>query len=243
MATNNSPMGTGGKNVIITGASRGLGKAIAEIFAVNGHNLYLSALHEVGLYKAMEEMLNKYPVTIKAKPFDLSKKEQAQAFGDWCLKNCAPDILVNNAGSFTGANVTDEEDGAIEEMIETNLYSAYHLTRVIVRSMIERKTGHIFNMSSIAALKAYPGGGSYSISKFALDGFSINLREELKQHNIKVTTVFPGAAYTDSWSSSGIHKERFMESDDIAKMVYAASQLSAQACVEEIILRPQLGDI
>jgi short-subunit dehydrogenase len=243
MGTNNSTPVDGGKNVIITGASRGLGKAIAEIFAENGHNLYLTSLHEARLYSAMEEMLNKYPVTIKAKPYDLSKKEQVLAFGEWCLKNCFPDILVNNAGSFTGANVHDEKEGALEEMIETNLYSAYHLTRVIVRAMIEKKTGHIFNMSSIAGLKAYPGGGSYSISKFALHGFSINLREELKPFNIKVTTVFPGAAYTDSWAASGIDKKRFMESEDIAKMIYAASQLSAQACVEEIILRPQLGDI
>ena len=109
--------------------------------------------------------------------------------------------------------------------------------------MIEKKSGHIFNMSSIAGLKAYPNGGSYSISKFALRGFSINLRDELKRYNIKVTTVFPGAAYTDSWAASGLERKRFMEASDIAKIVYAASQLSAQACVEEIILRPQWGDI
>ena len=239
----NNPSGDGKKNVIITGASRGLGKAIAEIFAENGHNLYLTSMNEGRLHQAVEEILSKYPVTIKAKPYDLSKKEQVQALGEWCLKNCSPDVLVNNAGSFAGANVHDEEDGAVEEMIETNLYSAYHLTRVIVRSMIERKTGHIFNISSIAGLKAYPGGGSYSISKFALHGFSINLREELKPYNIKVTTVFPGATYTDSWAASGIDKKRFMEAEDIAKMVYAAARLSPQACVEEIILRPQLGDI
>lgn len=231
-------------DVVITGASRGLGKAMAEIFAGHGYNLFLTSLHETRLYKTMEELLNKYPqVTIKAKPFDLSKKEQAQAFGQWCLKNCSPEILLNNAGSFTGANVHDEEDGAIEEMIETNLYSAYHLTRVIVPAMIAKRSGHIFNISSIAGLKAYPGGGSYSISKFALRGFSVNLRDELKSYNIKVTTVFPGAAYTDSWASTGIEKKRFMEASDIAAMIFAASQLSPQACVEDIILRPQLGDI
>jgi len=231
-------------NIIITGASRGLGRAIAEIFAEGGYDLYITAMNEVRLHKAVEELMNKYPgIIVRAKPYDLSKKEQAQAFGQWCLKNCSPDILVNNAGSFAGSNVHNEEEGALEEMIETNLYSAYHLTRIIVPAMIEKKSGHIFNMSSIAGLKAYPRGGSYSISKFALRGFSVNLREELKSHNIKVTTVFPGAAYTDSWASSGIDEKRFMESADIAKMIYAASRLSPQACVEEIILRPQLGDI
>ncbi|MDP4265263.1 MAG: SDR family oxidoreductase [Bacteroidota bacterium] len=232
-------------NVIITGASRGLGKAIAEIFAANGYNLYLVSLSEKKLYTATEELMTRFPaITIKAKPFDLSKKQQAKDFGAWVLNFGVPvDILVNNAGSFTGANVHDEEEGALEEMIETNLYSAYHLTRVLIPGMIRQKSGHIFNMSSIAGLKAYPGGGSYSISKFALHGFSINLREELKPHNIKVTTVFPGAAYTDSWASSGIKKERFMEAQDIAKMIFAASQLSPGACVEDIILRPQLGDL
>ena len=231
-------------NIIITGASRGLGKAIAEIFAANGYNLYLTSITETRLYKTLEELLNKYPsVAIKAKPFDLSKKSHAQEFGKWCLQNCSPDILVNNAGSFTGANVHDEKEGALEEMIETNLYSAYHLSRIIVPEMIRKKSGHIFNMSSIAGLKAYPGGGSYSISKYALHGFSVNLREELKPHNIKVTTVFPGAAYTDSWAATGIDKKRFMEAEDIAKIVFAASQLSPQACVEDIVLRPQLGDI
>jgi short-subunit dehydrogenase len=231
-------------NVIITGASRGLGNAFAQIFAENGNDLFLTSMNESRLNKAVNELTNKYSaITIKAKPFDLSKKEQTLAFGEWCMKNCSPDILINNAGSFAGSDVHNEEDGALEEMIETNLYSAYHLTRAIVPTMIEKKSGHIFNISSIAGLKAYPGGGSYSISKFALRGFSINLREELKSYNIKVTTVFPGAAYTDSWAASGLERKRFMEADDIAKMVYAASQISSQACVEDIILRPQLGDI
>jgi short-subunit dehydrogenase len=245
MESNNALSGDGGLNVIITGASRGLGKAMAEIFAANGHNLYITSRSETKLYKATEELMTRFPaVTIKAKPFDLSKKQEAKDFGKWILNFETPiDILINNAGSFAGANVHDEEEGALEEMIETNLYSAYHLTRVLVPKMIQQKSGHIFNISSIAGLKAYPGGGSYSVSKFALHGFSVNLREELKQHNIKVTTVFPGAAYTDSWAATGIKKERFMEADDIAKMIFAASQLSPQACVEDIILRPQLGDI
>jgi short-subunit dehydrogenase len=232
-------------NVIITGASRGLGKAIADIFAANGCNLYLTSLSERKLYDAVEELMTRFPgIVIKAKPFDLSKKQQSKDFGNWVLGFEVPvDVLINNAGSFAGRNIHDEEEGALEEMIETNLYSVYHLTRALLPVMIRQKSGHIFNMSSIAGLKAYPGGGSYSISKFALHGFSVNLREELKPHNIKVTTVFPGAAYTDSWASTGIAKERFMEAADIAKMIFAASQLSPSACVEDIILRPQLGDI
>ena len=232
-------------NVIITGASRGIGKATAEIFAANGHDLYLSSRNEVALYKTMEELVTKYPtVTIKARPFDLSKKESAITFGKWILSSgFLIDVLFNNAGSFEPGSVHEEAGGALEKQIETNLYSAYHLTRTILPKMMQQKKGHIFNMCSVASIKAYSNGGSYSISKTALYSFSKNLREEMKPYNIKVTTIIAGAAYTDSWAESGIDKKRFMEAGDIAKMIYAASQLSPQACVEEILMRPQLGDI
>jgi len=232
-------------NVIITGASRGLGNAMAEKFAANGHNLFLCSKNEVLLYKAMETLTTKYPnITIKAKPFDLSDKKQAESFGYWILDfGFSPDILINNAGQFLPGSIFNEEEDVLEKMIAVNLYSAYHLTRVLLPSMMKQKSGHIFNICSIASLQAYSNGGSYSISKFALAGFSKNLREEMKPHGIKVTAVYPGAAYTDSWAESGIDKNRLMEAGDIADMVFAASQLSPQACVEDIILRPQLGDI
>lgn len=232
-------------NVVITGASRGLGKAIAHIFAQNGHNLYLASRGEVALYKAVEELMTAYPtISIKAKAFDLAEKTQAQAFGEWMMSFRVPvDVLVNNAGLFDPGSVYNEPDGTLEHMMAVNLYSAYHVTRALIDHMIQQKSGHIFNMCSIASLKAYPNGGAYSISKYALAGFSTNLREEMKPFNIKVTAVYPGAAYTDSWEGSGVDRKRIMEADDIAKMIYAASQLSPQACVEEITLRPQLGDL
>jgi short-subunit dehydrogenase len=231
-------------NVIITGASKGLGKAIAEKFAETGNNLFVCSRNEVELYKMMQEILTKYPqCTIKAKPVDLSVKEEVKSFGNWCLQFGAPDILINNAGQFIPGSVYNEEEGALEKMIEMNLFGAYHLTRLLLPKMMEAKRGHIFNMCSVASIKAYTNGGAYSISKFALLGFSKNLREEMKPYNIKVTSIIPGAAYTESWASSGIEEKRFMQAKDIAEMVYAASQLSPQACVEEILLRPQLGDI
>jgi short-subunit dehydrogenase len=231
-------------NVVVTGASRGIGKAIAEIFAANGHHLFLSGRNEVQLYKTLEELNTKYPaVSIKAKAFDLSIKEQAKGFGAWCLGLCVPDILINNAGGFEPGSIYNERDGLLEDQMAINLYSAYHLTRTLLPEMMKRKSGHIFNMCSIAALKAYPNGGSYSISKYAMHGFSKNLREELKAYNIKVTTVFPGAVLTDSWGDFDNSSDRIMVADDIAKMIYTASRLSPGACVEEIVIRPQLGDL
>jgi short-subunit dehydrogenase len=236
-------------NIVITGASKGIGKAIAEIFAANGHNLFLCSRGEVALYKTVEELMTKYPaVTIKAKPFDLSKKEEAIAFGNWCLSFAVPDILVNNAGFFEPGSVHNEPDGLLENQIATNLFSAYHVTRTVLTKMMERysSTGagsHIFNICSIASLHAYANGGAYSISKFAMYGFSKNLREEMKPHGIKVTSIHPGAVLSDSWGNYDNSSKRIMEADDIAKMIFAASQLSVQACVEDIIIRPQLGDL
>src|SRR4030095_6187202 len=153
------------------------------------------------------------------------------------------DVLVNNAGNFLPGSVHNEPEGTLENMIAVNLYSAYHLTRLILPQMMRNKKGHIFNLCSIASLKAYANGGAYSISKFALLGFTKNLREELKEYNIKVTAILPGAAYTDSWAASGVNPQRLMEASDIAELVYASAHLSPQACVEELIIRPQLGDL
>lgn len=231
-------------NIIITGASRGLGKAFAEIFAANNHTLLLCSRNINQLSKTANDLKLKYPkANIQFKNFDISKKNEAVNFGKWCLQFGVPNIVINNAGQFVPGSVYNETDGILEKMIEINLYSAYHFTRTILPEMINTKQGHIFNICSIASLKAYNNGGSYSISKYALMGFSKNLREELKPFNIKVTTVYPGAVYTDSWANTGVNENRIMEVNDIAKMVYNATLLSPQACVEDIILRPILGDL
>ena len=230
--------------ILITGASRGIGRAIAGVFAANNYDLLISSRNEVALYKAMEELQTRYPsVSIKAKAFDLSEKEQSKELGHWCLKYAVPDILVNNAGLFQPGSVHNEPEGILESQLATNVYSAYHLTRSLLPQMMERRSGHIINMCSIASLSAYHNGGSYSISKYALHGFSKNLREEMKPYNIKVTAVHPGAVFTDSWEGFDNSSKRIMEAEDIAKMVFACTQLSPAACVEDLVIRPQLGDL
>jgi short-subunit dehydrogenase len=128
-------------------------------------------------------------------------------------------------------------------MINANLYSAYNTTRGIVPGMKKKRSGHIFNICSIASIKAYDNGGSYAISKFAMLGFSKCLREELKEFGIRVTAVLPGATRTASWAASDLPDERFMRIEDIAETIYAAYTLSGRSVVEEVIIRPQLGDI
>lgn len=232
-------------HAIITGASRGMGKSIAIAFAEQGFNLVLVARDPIKLEATRSELEARFPsLQVIAKAFDLQDKEQCVAMGEWVLQSgVSVDVLVNNAGQFVPGSVYNEPEGSLEQMLSINLMSAYHVTRKLVDKMISQKSGHIFNICSIAALKAYANGGSYSISKFALAGFSRNLREEMKPFGIKVTTVYPGAAYTDSWIGSGVERSRIMEAEDIAKMVVASSSLSASACVEEIVVRPLLGDL
>ena len=152
-------------------------------------------------------------------------------------------ILVNNAGVFLPGEIVNEEDGALEKMIDTNLYSAYHLTRALLPEMINYGGGHIFNMCSIASFMAYPNGGSYSISKFALLGFSKVLREELKGKGIKVTSVMPGATWSASWEGVDLPESRLMQPTDIAKVIWNALEMSPSTVIEDIVLRPQLGDL
>lgn len=231
-------------NVIVTGGSRGLGKAIAASFAREGNTLFLCSKNEVTLYHTVEYLQTRYPnALIKALPADLSVKEDVLNFGKWCLRQGKPDVVIHNAGSFITGNVFNEPENALESMLQVNLLSAYHLTRLLLPEMMKSKSGHIFTLCSIASLRAYDNGGAYSISKFALSGFTQNLREEMKAYNIKVTGIYPGAVYTDSWKESGLEESRFMQPEDVAEMVLAASKLSPVACVEEIVMRPLPGDI
>jgi short-subunit dehydrogenase len=231
-------------NIVITGASKGMGKAMAEKFAAAKNNIFICSRNEQQLAKTAAELSQKYNSNIQYFAADLSKKDEVLKFANWLLgKNIQTDILINNAGQFVQGSVYNEPEGNLEQMIDINLYCAYHLTRALLPQMIKNKSGHIFNICSIAALKAYDNGGSYSISKFALMGFSKNLREEMKPYNIKVTAVFPGAVYTSSWEGADVKPERIMEVDDVANMIYGASLLSPQACVEDIVIRPLLGDL
>ena len=232
-------------NIVITGGSKGMGKALAAKFAVAGNRIFICARNENDLFKAASEINSEAKETqVQYFAADLSIKSSAEKFTKWLQEQrIIPDILINNAGDFKPGSIYNEIEGTLEEMIAVNLYSAYYVTRALLPQMMEKKSGHIFNMCSIAALAAYKNGGSYSISKYALMGFSKNLREELKPFNIKVTTVYPGAVYTSSWADAGIAPERIIEVNDISEMIYTASLLSPQACVEDIIIRPQLGDL
>ena len=230
---------------VVTGGTKGIGKAIIEKFAAQGFDIATCSRSQEDLVALRAELTNQYPeIKVYVAPVDMSKKEEVKEFGD--LINSLPqgvDVLINNTGRFIPGFIHEEEEGILEEMIETNLYSTYHLCRAIAPEMKLRKRGHIFNICSTASITAYTNGGSYAISKFAQLGLTKVLREEMKEHQVKVTAVMPGATYTASWDGVDIPEERFMKAEDVADTVWSAYQLSPSAVLEEVVIRPQLGDL
>jgi short-subunit dehydrogenase len=233
------------RKAVITGATKGIGRAIAESLASEGYDIAVCSRSQDDLDLMQKDFTERFP---RAKFFsqvaDVSKKEEVLKFAQ-TLENQwgRVDVLVNNAGTYLPGAIHTEGEGQLEKLMETNLYSAYYLTRALVPLMIARKKGYIFNMCSVASTTAYPNGGSYSISKFALLGFSKNLREELKPHGIKVTSILPGATWSDSWAGFEAPEERLMQPRDIAEIIVSALRMSAGAVIEDIVLRPQLGDL
>ena len=222
------------KTIVVTGGTKGIGRAIVEKFAQEGFTVLTTA----------RTADDSFPTNVHFFQADLSRKEEVIAFSNFVKSTVNQvDILVNNAGFFLPGQINNEPDGTLEAMIETNLYSAYHLTRGLIAGMMARKEGHIFNICSTASITAYTNGGSYCISKFAMLGMSKVLREEMKPHHVRVTSILPGATLTDSWAGVEIPAERFMASEDVAQVIWTAYNLPNTTVLEEILLRPQLGDL
>jgi short-subunit dehydrogenase len=232
------------KFIVITGGTKGIGRALVLRFAENGFNIITCSRNLADLEVLKEEVEKLYNRKVYIQAADLSKKQDISAFSEFVLKTTPKvDVLVNNTGVFIPGSIKDEPEGSLEMMINTNLFSAYHLTRALLPAILPHKKGHIFSMSSIAGITAYASGGSYSITKYAMQGFTKCLREELKEDGIKVTAVLPGATFTASWEGVDLPHERFMKAEDVAESVWSAYSLSERTVVEEIVLRPQLGDI
>lgn len=233
------------KLIVVSGATKGIGRAIVEEFLQHGFDAVVCARNQADLVKMKQEVENKFS---NAKLFiyqaDMAVKDEVYAFAAYVKSlNRVVDVLVNNAGFFTPGEIATEPEGTLESMMNANVYSAYYLTRGLVHMMSDAKSGHIFNICSIASIKAYANGGSYAITKFAMLGLSKCLREELKSTGIRVTAVMPGATKTASWDGVDLPDDRFMSAEDVAETVYACHAISKRSVVEEILIRPQLGDI
>ncbi len=220
--------------IVVTGGTKGIGRAIADTFVAQGFDAVVCARSVTGVQG--EGLL----------PFaaDLATRDGVNELVRYVQSLGRPvDVLVNNTGVFQPGQIHNEAEGTFEQLMNTNVASAYHLTRGLVRDMMIQRRGHIFMMCSTASITPYTNGGSYCISKFALLGMSRVLREELKPHGVKVTAILPGATLTASWEGTELPEDRFLKPADVADSVWGAHSLSPSAVIEEILIRPQLGDI
>jgi len=232
-------------NAIITGATKGMGKALVMYLAANNYNIALCARNGTELQKFISELKEKFPgQQFFGMPADLENISDVGAFADFALQKLdIVDVLINNAGLFLPADLLHEEEDALERQMKVNVYAPHRLAKIVARGMASRGRGHIFNICSIASVRPVGTAASYSISKAALLSLTKILREELQDTGVKVTAILPGSTLTSSWAGSDIPPGRLVDAEDITKAVGSCLSMSAGANVDEIIIRPLKGEL
>ena len=231
--------------VLITGASQGIGAAIAKVFAkeIRGVRLALVARNAQNL-GAVARACVKLGARAECFVCDVADEASVAAMTKAVTKRFgAVDVLINNAGAFAMAPFAETSVAEFDRMVATNLRSAFLVTRALLPAMLKRQGGDIFFMSSIAGLGAYPNAAGYCAAKFGVTGLAKVLRAETKNAGIRVCCVHPGATWSPSWSASGVKPGRIMPAEDVARAFLEVYRLSRRTVVEEIVLRPQLGDV
>jgi short-subunit dehydrogenase len=231
-------------HVVVTGASQGIGAAIARAFAGQpGMKLSLLARNEANLEKVAGECRDA-GAEAAWHACDLTWDDQVEAVADAVLESCGPPaVLVNNAGKFRPNTVLDMDGATLRKQLEENIVSAHLVTQAFLPSMIEAHEGHLFFLGSVASLRAYPGAAGYCTAKHGLLGLARAVRDETKGHGLRVTTVLPGATWTPSWAGADIPEHRFMPAEDVARAIVDCAALGPRTVVEELLLRPQPGDV
>ncbi len=227
-----------GKTALITGASKGIGSAIAELFAAEGADLILFSRNTEAL-KAVKDKLNAaYPVDIKIFSVDVRKKNELEnAFQELYSQKVFFDILVNNAGIMTDATLQMVKDDVMESIYETNVYGTIHCSQLSLKSFLRKRGGSIINLSSIIGTNGNSGQTIYGSSKAAVIGFTKSLSKELAPLNIRVNTLAPGFIDTDMTKGmdpkfyeknlASIGMKRLGKPEDVAKVaLFLASDLS-----------------
>jgi NADP-dependent 3-hydroxy acid dehydrogenase YdfG len=186
-----------GKWAIITGASAGIGLAIAHYFAQAGINLILTARRNEKLLRIKEDLENSYSIQVNTFDFDITNKKACQDFADQ-LSDIPIHILVNNAGLGLGLDPIHEANiDDWEKMIDTNVKGLLYLSRMISPGMVNRKSGHILNIGSIAGHQAYRGGAVYCATKFAVNAINTAMKMDLHGTGVRVSMISPGMVNTE----------------------------------------------
>ena len=231
-------------SVVITGASQGIGRATAIAFSKEpGARLALISRNEA-LLDETADLCRKNGAEADVYVCDVTDAEAvARTARAVTSATGTPDVLVNNAGLFEAGDIRSTALEQFRDQLEVNLTSAFVVTKAFLDDMIGRGKGHLFYLCSVASIRGYAGGAAYCASKHGLLGLARVVREEMKEYGIRVTAVIPGATITASWEGTDLPDDRFMPPEDVAHAIVESYRLSSRSVVEEILIRPQLGDV
>jgi NADP-dependent 3-hydroxy acid dehydrogenase YdfG len=234
------------KIVFITGATSGFGEACAYKFAANGYDLILNGRRMERLQSLADALEKKYNIAVLQLPFDVREEKQVMESiqhlpADWQ----AIDVLINNAGLAMGRDYFEESDlNDWNIMIDTNVKGFLYVGKAVSQLMASRKQGHIINMGSVAGKQLYEKGNVYCASKYAVDAISQGMRIDLLRHNIKVTSINPGAAETefslvrfkgDESTAKKIYDGlKPLTAEDVAEVIYYCTTLPAHVCINDL---------
>lgn len=225
-----------GKVALVTGAGKGIGKAIAIALANEGAHVGLIARTEKDVKDVADE-ISKLGVMSSYATADVSNRAEVEAAVDKLNTELGNvDILINNAGTATFGNFLALEPEVWENQIKVNLFGVYYTTRAVLPQMIERKTGDIVNISSTAGKNGSAVTSAYAASKFAVFGLSESLMQEVRKHNIRVTALAPSTVVTDLANSANLitgDPERVMHPEDFAELIMAQLKLNRRVFVKE----------
>lgn len=224
---------------LITGASRGIGKAVALKLATMGYQLALVAKHSENL-RALADELAQQKVDTFIFPLDVTDSERVnQAVSELIAKTGRIDILFNSAGILT-RGTSDPDPSALKQLLDVNVVGTFNFIHAVVPQMKKQQKGYIFNVASLAGKEAKASVGIYAASKFAVVGLSESLFKELAPHNIKVTALCPSFVDTDMVrGSQSITGPEMIRPEDIAETIAYLLSLSPTAYVQEVLIRCQ----
>jgi short-subunit dehydrogenase len=230
--------------VWITGASSGIGKALATEFALNKSLVAASARSKDALRRLKKE-INDSKKELEIFPLDITNYNQVQETADKISADYKINCLINNAGATTFKLAIDNTIEEIKDEIDTNLYGSIYAIKSVLPKMIEQKQGTIINIISVAAETVLTKSSIYAASKAGLQAYTKVLREELRENNIRIINVLPGATRTPIWPNHVLEKysERMMSPAELAKLIYHIYSIKSNLVAEEITVRPIKGDL
>lgn len=230
--------------VLITGASRGIGAALADAFAeLPDACLALVARSEADL-RAVAERCRDAGAEAEAFVCDVADEVAVSSMADAVRKRFGtPDVVFNNAGAFASGGVLEMSPADFREQVGVNLTSAFLVTHAFLPEMVARGSGDVFFTASVASIVGYPRSVAYGAAKHGMLGLARALRAETAEHGLRVVALLPGATYTDSWAASGLPEDRFMPPEDLARLAVAIHQMTSRTVIEEVLMRPLLGDV